>query len=114
MASTPSSTPLWSTAHPTTQHHHGYTQAHDSDNFSDTTSDTDGDVNMVLDGPMEWSQRRSKAPVAAIFIHAGAGYHSTTNEKVHLEACAEYVTSIYRVGAQWIAYKDFLVLHEWL
>ncbi|OIW27240.1 N-terminal nucleophile aminohydrolase [Coniochaeta ligniaria NRRL 30616] len=28
-----------------------------------------------------------RRPVAAIFIHAGAGYHSTTNEKIHLEAC---------------------------
>ncbi|KAL2265516.1 hypothetical protein VTJ83DRAFT_6616 [Remersonia thermophila] len=29
----------------------------------------------------------SKKPVAAIFVHAGAGYHSTANEKFHLEAC---------------------------
>ncbi|KAI0140474.1 nucleophile aminohydrolase [Xylariaceae sp. FL1272] len=28
-------------------------------------------------------------PVAAIFIHAGAGYHSTANEHIHLEACAD-------------------------
>ncbi|KAI1260723.1 nucleophile aminohydrolase [Xylariaceae sp. FL1019] len=28
-------------------------------------------------------------PVSAIFIHAGAGYHSTANERVHLEACAD-------------------------
>lgn len=33
--------------------------------------------------------RQSHAPVAAIFVHAGAGYHSTTNEKIHLAACAE-------------------------
>ncbi|KAM7209483.1 Nucleophile aminohydrolase [Naviculisporaceae sp. PSN 640] len=33
--------------------------------------------------------RRVKPPVAAIFIHAGAGFHSLGNEKVHLDACAE-------------------------
>jgi taspase (threonine aspartase 1) len=44
--------------------------------------------------PTEEMKRRSewKKPVAAIFIHAGAGYHSTTNEKVHLQACNEYVS----------------------
>lgn len=31
-----------------------------------------------------------RAPtVSAIFVHAGAGYHSTTNEQVHLGACNE-------------------------
>jgi taspase (threonine aspartase 1) len=29
------------------------------------------------------------ASVAAIFVHAGAGYHSTTNEHIHLSACKE-------------------------
>lgn len=29
----------------------------------------------------------------AIFIHAGAGFHSHQNERVHLEACSEYVDS---------------------
>jgi taspase (threonine aspartase 1) len=38
-------------------------------------------------------KRGARPPVAAVFIHAGAGYHSTTNEKVHLEACSEYVNS---------------------
>ncbi|KIH89228.1 taspase, threonineeeee aspartase, 1 [Sporothrix brasiliensis 5110] len=32
---------------------------------------------------------KTKGPIAAIFIHAGAGFHSTTNEHVHLEACSE-------------------------
>jgi len=27
--------------------------------------------------------------VSAIFVHAGAGYHSTTNEHIHLGACSE-------------------------
>lgn len=34
-------------------------------------------------------KRREK--VCAIFVHAGAGYHSVENEKKHLEACSEYV-----------------------
>ena len=29
--------------------------------------------------------------ISAIFVHAGAGYHSTTNEHIHLGACNEYV-----------------------
>lgn len=33
--------------------------------------------------------RQSRAPIAAIFVHAGAGYHSTTNEHIHLGACAD-------------------------
>ncbi|KAL2149438.1 hypothetical protein VTH82DRAFT_8089 [Thermothelomyces myriococcoides] len=35
---------------------------------------------------------RSRAPkksVASIFVHAGAGYHSVVNEKVHLQACTD-------------------------
>jgi taspase (threonine aspartase 1) len=28
----------------------------------------------------------------AIFVHAGAGFHSTANEHVHLQACNEYGT----------------------
>lgn len=38
--------------------------------------------------------RLSRKPTdcAAIFVHAGAGYHSITNETVHLQACEEYVS----------------------
>ncbi len=36
---------------------------------------------------------KSRGPVACIFIHAGAGYHSVANEKIHLEVCSEYVAS---------------------
>jgi taspase, threonine aspartase, 1 len=39
-------------------------------------------------GDKQFSASRS-ASVAAIFVHAGAGYHSTTNEHVHLSACKE-------------------------
>ncbi|XXG96332.1 RNA polymerase II transcription factor B subunit 4 [Hypoxylon texense] len=42
-----------------------------------------------VDGSADrWGKRR-KWPVSAIFIHAGAGYHSTANESIHLEACNE-------------------------
>ncbi|KAI1769771.1 N-terminal nucleophile aminohydrolase [Hypoxylon cercidicola] len=42
-----------------------------------------------IDGATDrWGKRR-KWPVSAIFIHAGAGYHSTANESIHLEACNE-------------------------
>ncbi|KAK3989879.1 nucleophile aminohydrolase [Cladorrhinum sp. PSN332] len=41
------------------------------------------------DGPVDRVWRKARPPVAAIFIHAGAGYHSLANEKVHLEACSE-------------------------
>jgi len=34
---------------------------------------------------------RKPIDCAAIFVHAGAGYHSITNESVHLAACEEYV-----------------------
>jgi taspase (threonine aspartase 1) len=46
-----------------------------------------------MDGATERMLRRSHisqgrlANVAAIFVHAGAGYHSTTNEHIHLGAC---------------------------
>ena len=33
---------------------------------------------------------RKPTDCAAIFVHAGAGYHSITNEAVHLAACEEY------------------------
>jgi hypothetical protein len=42
-----------------------------------------------VDGTSDrWGKRR-KLPVSAIFIHAGAGYHSAANELVHLKACNE-------------------------
>lgn len=49
-------------------------------------------INVAMDGIGEKQpelNRQSHPPVAAIFVHAGAGYHSTTNEKIHLSACAE-------------------------
>ncbi|KAK4644731.1 hypothetical protein QC761_307480 [Podospora bellae-mahoneyi] len=47
-------------------------------------------------------RRKQPQPVAAIFIHAGAGYHSVANEHVHLSACSEAAKlgmSFLRAGA---------------
>lgn len=43
----------------------------------------------TLDGTVDKGSRRWGKPVTAIFIHAGAGYHSTANEEHHLKACSE-------------------------
>lgn len=37
------------------------------------------------------ARARKSGDTFAIFVHAGAGYHSTQNEEVHLLACNEYV-----------------------
>lgn len=40
---------------------------------------------------MAESAGRGKGPhISAIFVHAGAGYHSVHNEGAHLAACNEY------------------------
>lgn len=46
----------------------------------------------VMDGSADTRRPRPAQPqpcVSAIFVHAGAGYHSTTNEHIHLGACNE-------------------------
>ncbi|KAI2622589.1 nucleophile aminohydrolase [Xylaria nigripes] len=43
----------------------------------------------TVDGATDRLNKRWSKPVAAIFIHAGAGYHSTANEEHHLKACSE-------------------------
>jgi len=56
---------------------------------------------LVMDGPTDKlfgrSSQKSQGPtnVSAIFVHAGAGFHSTTNEHIHLGACNEYVFHLY-------------------
>ena len=40
---------------------------------------------------MPFHRKRRGGDISAIFVHAGAGYHSVQNERVHLQACAEYV-----------------------
>ncbi|KAI1337379.1 nucleophile aminohydrolase [Xylariaceae sp. FL0016] len=53
------------------------------------------DESAFLDGAGDRVRRngkhasQEKSSVAAIFIHAGAGYHSLANERIHLEACSE-------------------------
>ena len=49
-----------------------------------------------LDGPiglaspeMGGRRKRLAGDVCAVFVHAGAGYHSIQNERVHLAACEE-------------------------
>lgn len=47
----------------------------------------DGPINLT--SPDMPKRRRQGGDVCAIFVHAGAGYHSLQNEKVHLAACEE-------------------------
>jgi hypothetical protein len=39
---------------------------------------------------MPFRRKREGGDVCAIYVHAGAGFHSYANEKHHLTACAEY------------------------
>lgn len=41
--------------------------------------------------PKVMSTRRPRVAgdVCAIFVHAGAGFHSMANEKIHLQVCEE-------------------------
>ena len=56
-----------------------------------------GSFSSIMDGATEKMFRKSQssqarpANVAAVFVHAGAGYHSTTNEHIHLGACDRFV-----------------------
>lgn len=61
---------------------------------SDTDDDdwvTSWDDNVTSnDGAADIWGKRAKLPhVSAVFIHAGAGYHSIANEHIHLGACSE-------------------------
>lgn len=49
-----------------------------------------------VDGPIDAAspdmggrRKRVAGDVCAVFVHAGAGYHSVQNERVHLAACEE-------------------------
>ena len=69
-------------------------QALRSSNSSIITASTvimDGSTERVFGG--RGSKSHGPVNVSAIFVHAGAGYHSTTNEHIHLGACNEYVVS---------------------
>ncbi|KAK0741021.1 nucleophile aminohydrolase [Schizothecium vesticola] len=50
------------------------------------------------DGLVGRMWKHGPKPLGAVFIHAGAGYHSTANEKIHLEACSEAA----RVGMRFL------------
>lgn len=48
----------------------------------------------IMDGTAEkrgksHKLKKQEPQISAIFVHAGAGYHSTTNEHLHLSACAK-------------------------
>lgn len=61
---------------------HGASNAIPSPDAAAFASTTDGLTERLF-------RPKTKGPIAAIFIHAGAGFHSTVNEHVHLEACSE-------------------------
>jgi hypothetical protein len=62
---------------------------------TDLASSIESLTDVQFDGPIDLAspdmpkRRRLAGDVCAIFIHAGAGYHSMQNEKVHLAACEE-------------------------
>lgn len=63
-------------------------------NTMETNRMPDMSYSSVMDGSADTRRPRaaqSQPCVSAIFVHAGAGYHSTTNEHIHLGACNEYV-----------------------
>lgn len=51
-----------------------------------------GGTDGALDRVLRHTQRKKHIP--AIFVHAGAGFHSHQNEHVHLEACVAYVSQL--------------------
>ncbi|KAI0099333.1 nucleophile aminohydrolase [Nemania sp. FL0031] len=60
----------------------------DASDFAQQTKNGQGNI-FTVDGATDRASRRWAKPVAAIFIHAGAGYHSAANEEHHLKACSE-------------------------
>ena len=68
-----------------------------SPNLTATESSFDAEslYDAQIDGPIDVGvpdmpkRRRLAGDVCAIFVHAGAGYHSLQNERVHLSACEE-------------------------
>ncbi|KAI9645088.1 hypothetical protein NHQ30_005822 [Ciborinia camelliae] len=54
----------------------------------------------AMDGSADTRKPRavqSQPGVSAIFVHAGAGYHSTTNEHIHLGACNDAARAAMRI-----------------
>ena len=62
---------------------------------TESTSSSENLPDAQFDGPIDLAladmpqRRRLSGDICAIFVHAGAGYHSFQNEKVHLAACEE-------------------------
>jgi taspase, threonine aspartase, 1 len=57
------------------------------------------------------SRKRRGGDVVAVFVHAGAGFHSIQNENIHLAVCSEYVhTSIFIYALS--ASLDALLTHH--
>ncbi|KAJ8121932.1 hypothetical protein O1611_g9973 [Lasiodiplodia mahajangana] len=61
---------------------------HDAGDCAQQPKTGQGNI-FTVDGATDRVNRRWAKPVAAIFIHAGAGYHSAANEEHHLKACSE-------------------------
>ena len=65
------------------------------DHQTSICSEDEGFFLPQTDGPIDLEtgsrRKRVSGDVCAIFVHAGAGYHSVQNEKIHLSACEEYV-----------------------
>lgn len=52
---------------------------------------------------MPFRRHREGGDLCAIYVHAGAGYHSTTNERFHLAACedaAKVAMALLKNGAE--------------
>jgi taspase (threonine aspartase 1) len=81
--------------------------------FQDSVADS---FSSIMDGAAEKMFRKSQmsqmrpANVSAIFVHAGAGYHSTTNEHIHLGACDRFVLVRNCKGLQNELKREHLVL----
>ena len=69
-------------------------------------------IDVQVDGPTDLAtskmppRRRLSGDVCAIFVHAGAGYHSFQNEKIHLAACEEYDDSYPILRSYWRGFRD--------
>lgn len=66
---------------------------------AESISSSESLTDAQCDGPIDLAtadmpqRRRLSGDVCAVFVHAGAGYHSFQNEKVHLAACEDAAKS---------------------
>ncbi|RAL67336.1 hypothetical protein DID88_008096 [Monilinia fructigena] len=69
-------------------------------NTIETNRTTAMSYSSAMDGSADTRRPRavqSQPCVSAIFVHAGAGYHSTTNEHIHLGACNDAARAAMRI-----------------